>query len=287
MLRKEKVVNMKFPAFEPIDLKKNIDAFSVEEIYLSKITPDPNQPRKNFDEIALEELALSIKQNGIIQPIIVRKLEADRYQIIAGERRWRASKQAGLKAIPAVIKKNDEIQENMAISLIENIQREELNPVELAESLYGLNKNHGLSHEAIAVMVGKSRASVTNLLRLLSLSKDVRELLARGQIEIGHAKALLSLSSEQQFMLAQKIIDKKLTVRDVERLVQLTKYPQEKKPMPYANEVEAWVKKLSRSLSSKVAININERGKGKVIINFASPEEVDWLVSCLENKENV
>jgi len=178
---------MKFPAFEPIDLKNNVDAFSVEELYLSKITPDKNQPRKNFHEIALEELASSIKQHGVIQPIIVRQLDAESYQIIAGERRWRASRIAGLKVIPAIVKTN-EAQENVAISLIENIQREELNPIELAEAFYKLNKNHELSHEAIAAMVGKSRATVTNLLRLLNLSNEVRVLLVEGQLEMGHAR---------------------------------------------------------------------------------------------------
>ncbi len=276
---------MKFPAFEPIDLKNNVDAFSVEEIYLSKIIPDPDQPRKNFHEVALDELASSIKQHGVIQPIIVRQLdESGCYQIIAGERRWRASQIAGLKVIPSIIQKNSEAQENVAISLIENIQREELNPIELAESFYKLNTNHELSHEAIAAMVGKSRATVTNLLRLLNLSNEVRVFLIEGQLEMGHARALLTLASEQQITLAQKIIEKKLTVRDAERLVQLCKQPKQQKAAPFANQVDKWVGKLSRSLSSKVAVNINERGEGKVVIHFSSPDEVDWLVDHFEDK---
>lgn len=282
-----RLANMKFPAFEPIDLKNNVDTFCVKEIFLSKISPDPNQPRKNFDGIALEELACSIKQHGVIQPIIVKQLDVEHYQIIAGERRWRASQIAGLTIIPSIIQKNSEVQENVIISLIENIQREELNPIELAESFYKLNKNHKLSHEAIATMVGKSRATVTNLLRLLNLSKEVRVLLINGLLEMGHARALLALPPEQQIALAQKIIEKKLTVRDAERLVQLSKQPREKKAMPYASEVNTWVSKLSRSLSSKVAININERGEGKVVIHFTSSDEVDRLVDRFEDKVDV
>jgi len=274
---------MKFPAFEPIDMRNNVDTFSVEEIYLSKITPDPNQPRKFFHEDALEELASSIKQHGVIQPIIVRKRDVEGYQIVAGERRWRASHIAGLEVIPAIVQTR-EAQENLAISLIENIQREDLNPIELAESFYKLNKNHELSHEAIAVMVGKSRATVTNLLRLLNLSEEVRALLIEGHLEMGHARALLTLPPEQQTALAQKIVKKKLTVRDAERLVQLSKQPKAIKATPFAVEVDTWIRQLSRSLPSKVAVNINERGEGKVVIHFSSPDEVDWLVEHFADK---
>jgi len=278
-----RLANMKFPAFEPIDLKNSIDSFSIEELYLTKISPDPNQPRKKFDEITLEELASSIKQHGVIQPIIVRQMNIGHYQIIAGERRCRAAQIAGLTAIPAIIQKNNDVQEDVAISLIENIQREELNPIELAESFYKLNKNYHLSHEAIAAMIGKSRTTVTNLLRLLNVSKEVKEFLIDRLLEMGHAKALLTLPPEKQTALAKKIIEDKLTVRDAERLVQLIKRPKEKKAMPYVSEVNTWVNKLSRSLSSKVAININERGEGKVVIHFTSPDEVDWLVEHFED----
>lgn len=277
---------MKFPAFEPINLKNKIDAFSVEEIFLTKISPDPNQPRKNFDEIALEELASSIKQHGVIQPIIVKQIDVEHYQIIAGERRWRASQIAELTVIPSIIQKNSEEQENVAISLIENIQREELNPIELAESFYQLSKNYGLSHEAIATMVGKSRTTVTNLLRLLNLSKDVRDLVIEGQLEMGHARALLALPWEQQTALAQRIIKKSLTVRDAERLVYMSKYPRERKEMqmPYAREADTWSEKLSRSLSSKVSVVIDEKEHVKVVIHFTSPDKVEWLVNSFQNK---
>lgn len=278
-----RLVNMKFPAFEPIDLKNNVDAISVEEMYLSHIFPNSNQPRKNFDESALQELALSIKQHGVIQPIIVQKQSEERYEIIAGERRWRASKLAGLVVIPTIIQTH-ESENNVAISLIENIQREALNPIELAQAFQKLSDEYGLSHEAIASMVGKSRATVTNLLRLLNLSHQVRTLLISGNLEMGHARALLPLPNDQQIMFAQKIIEKNLTVRDAEKLVQLTKRPKENKLAPYANEVQGWVNKLSKSLSSKVAVNINEKGEGKVVIHFTSPGEVDWLVEHFTDK---
>jgi ParB family chromosome partitioning protein len=275
---------MKFPAFEPIDLKNGAHIFEVEEILLTNISPDPNQPRKTFDPMALEELASSIKQHGIIQPIIVKQLDTENYQIIAGERRWRAAKAAGLTAIPVIIKRDNEEQKNLAISLIENIQREELNPIELAESFRKLNRNFDLSHEEIATMIGKSRTTVTNLLRLLNLSKEVQKLLEEGLLEMGHARALLVLDPEQQVKLAQEIIINKLTVRDVERIVQLGRQDKIKKASPYEKEVSNWVNKLSSSVSAKVSVNINERGEGKVVIHFTSPAEIDWLVDRLENK---
>ena len=274
---------MKFPAFEPIDLKNNVDAFSVIELRLTQVIPDPNQPRKNFHEVLLGELAASIKQHGVIQPIIVKQIATEKYQIIAGERRWRASHLAGLTVIPAIIH-NNKAQEDVAISLIENMQREELNPIELAGAFYQLNYDYGLSHEAIAAMVGKSRATVTNLLRLLTLPQAVRALLINGKLEMGHARSLLTLSAKQQAALAQKIVEKNLTVRDAEKLVQLHKLPKAEKVSSYASEVDAWVSTLTNSLSSKVAVNINEAGEGRVVIHFSSPDELDWLVDRLTEK---
>lgn len=268
---------MKFRAFEPIDLKNSEDILSITQIPLSQIFPDPNQPRKNFQEHALEELAASIKQHGIIQPIILRQIEVERYQIIAGERRWRASKIAELEEIPAIVR-TDKSEEDAAISLIENIQREELNPIELAKAFHRLYQNHHLSHEAIAEMVGKGRATVTNVLRLLNLAEEVQILLVNNKLEMGHARALLTLSSEQQILYARLIIEKNMTVRDAERLVQKYKRPKSEKMLPYTSEVNLWLKKLSSSLSSKVAIDINDKGQGKMIIHFSSVTEADWLV---------
>ena len=274
---------MKFPAFEPIDFQSDIDVFSVHELLLDHVFPDSNQPRKKFLDSSLEELAASIKQHGIIQPIIVEMIEDDKYQIIAGERRWRASKLAGLAAIPAITINNN-TQENLAISLIENIQREELNPIELAQAFFQLSTKHSLSHESIAAMVGKSRATVTNLLRLLNLSQYVKDLLIHNKLEMGHARSLLTLPADQQAIMAKKIVEKNLSVREVEKLVQQSKKPREKKIPPYAEEVNIWVKKLSERLSSKVAVNINEKGEGRVLIHFSSPEEVNWLVEQISDK---
>lgn len=276
---------MKFPAFEPIELKNDIESFKVAELQISQIIPDKQQPRKNFSAESLEELASSIKQHGVIQPIIVKKFpDTDKYQIIAGERRWRASSIAQLKKIPAIIQESTN-EKNIAISLIENIQREELNPIELAEAFYQLNNGHGLSHEAIAIMVGKSRATISNVLRLLNLSKYVRDLLVNGKLEMGHARTLLTLPSDKQILLAKKIVEKNLTVRDAEKLVQLSKSSRDKKYNPYADVAEDWVDKLTKKLSSKVTVKINEKGEGRVVIQFHSPDEVDWIVEQLAKED--
>lgn len=278
---------MKFPAFEPIDLKYMDGDFSIVSLLLTQVVPDSNQPRKKFHENLLQELSSSIKQYGVIQPIIVRQIGIEKYQIIAGERRWRASQLAGLEMIPAIVK-TDKIKDDVAISLIENIQRKELNPVELAEAFFQLNNVHGLSHESIGIMVGKSRATITNLLRLLNLSTEIRNLLIDGKLEMGHARSLLTLPLEQQSIFAYKIVEKNLTVRDAEKIVQVFKAPLKKNKL-YDNEISVWIGKLSDIFSSKVTININEKGKGILAIHFSSPEEIDRLIEKLvtENKNMV
>lgn len=271
---------MKFPAFEPIELKN--DLFKIIELPTSKIIADINQPRKNFNEESLNDLAASIKQHGIIQPIIVKKLShLDKYQIIAGERRWRAANIAQLKIIPVIIR-DDEDEAHVAVSIIENIQREELNPIELAEALNKLSTNYGLSHEAIAALVGKNRTTITNLLRLLNLSNYAKENLINGKLEMSHAKTLLTLPHNEQIEIVDKIIKMNLTVRDTEKLVQLCKLPKEMNNNFYTDMVSEWVRKLSESLSSKVSIKINDKGEGKVVIYFESPEEVERLIEQVE-----
>jgi ParB family chromosome partitioning protein len=271
---------MKFAAFEPIHLKNPTATIDVIELSLALIVCDKNQPRKNFTQQALGELAASIKEYGVLQPIIVRSIHQGQYQITAGERRWRAAKIAGLTTIPAIIQNNLE-QKNFAISLIENIQREELNAIELAQAFYRLNAEYGLSHESIAMMVGKSRATITNFLRLLNLSQKVQELLIATKLEMGHAKALLTLPFEKQELLAQRVVEKNLSVRETEKLAQHSKSFTNIKPMPYKEEVECWKKKLSTQFLSKVEIKINEKGQGKMIIPFGSPIEVDRFVQKL------
>lgn len=270
---------MKFKAFEPINLKEVDEKLKVVDLPLSKIVPNHNQPRKHFDKESLEELALSLKQHGVIQPIIVKNLpKVDKYQIIAGERRWRASKLINLNVIPAIIKTSSE-EENIAISLIENIQREQLNPIELAETFFLLNSVHDLSHETIAEMVGKNRTTITNIMRLMGLSRYVKDLLIEGKLEMGHARTLLTLPLEDQDVLAQKIVEKNLTVREAEKLSQASKTPLKKDENSFELEVNNWVNKLTKRLSSEVKVKINEKGQGTVSIQFYSPEEVDWLVN--------
>ncbi|PNT87809.1 ParB/RepB/Spo0J family partition protein [Coxiella burnetii] len=241
------------------------------------------QPRKGWIKESLQELVNSIKSQGIIQPLIVRQIQTNRYEIIAGERRWRAAKEAGLKKVPAIIRNVDDTTA-LAFALIENIQRENLNPIDEALAFSRLRDEFSMSHAAISETVGRSRTAVTNILRLLSLDDSVKVLLQTDKLEMGHARALLTLPKDQQILFAQKIIDKNLTVREAEKLVQFAKTPKETKPAPYADEVQGWVNQLSRSLSSKIAININEKGEGKVIIHFTSPEEVDWLVEHFTDK---
>lgn len=280
---------MKFPAFEPIDLKNTAQSFEAVDLLLSQIKPDKNQPRKNFDDASLEELALSIKQHGVIQPIIVRNIDADKkYQIIAGERRWRAAKIAGLEKIPAIIKEYDKAN-RMAVSLIENIQRENLNPLEEAQAIQSLLDECYMTHSQVAESLGRSRTTVTNLLRLLALTNQVKEMITTGLLEMGHARALLSLSSEQQIDVAALIVSKSLSVRETEKIVQRINVPPLKHetvltPL-FEKKIKDWNVRLSRQLSSKVNVQFNSEGKGRVVIHFDSVEEADWLMDHLSVAE--
>ena len=276
---------MKFPAFEPINLKNNTETISVLDLPVVQIIPDENQPRKNFSEESLQELALSIKKYGFLQPIIVKLIGVEKYQIIAGERRWRAAQLAGLEKMTAIVR-SDCDENYSAISLVENIQREALSPIELAEAFHQLSSIYGLSHEAIAVFVGKSRASITNMLRLLHLPKDVRVLLDTGQLEMGHARAMLTLSEEDQSVLVDKIIQKNLSVRDAEKLI---KSIREKKPLIQKNNSfeylkENWIDRLSSRLSNKISVDINEKGQGKLTIHFSSPEDMNVLIATITHE---
>lgn len=275
-------MKLKFPAFTPINLKEGISAPHEMTLFHWQIIPNENQPRKTFKTEALEELAMSIKQCGILQPLIVKKISNDKFQIIAGERRWRAAKLINLLEIPVIIKTSDNEQSSI-ITLIENVQREDLNPIELAEGLHELYEKHDLSHEKIGEMIGKNRATVTNFLRLLSLPEKIRALLREKEIEIGHARCLLTLPEPLQLNLVDKIISEHLSVRQTEKLVKNTKNNQqsEKVHSIYENQVNLWTEKLGRSLSTKVSINMTEQGEGRVTIHFGSPDEIEWLVNKL------
>jgi len=260
-------------------------------ISIDKIKPGKYQPRQIIEDEALTELASSIKSQGIIQPLIIRKTENDYYEIIAGERRWRAAKIVGLVSLPAIVKEIDD-SVALAFALIENIQREDLNPMEEAAAFARFRDEFEMTHSDIAEMVGRARASITNTMRLLSLIDPVKEFLRAGQLDMGHARALLTLESEQQFLLAKKIIEKNLNVRDTEKLSQLMKLSdstgveQLTPPVnPYEEKYQDWSTKLSEKFFSKVTVKLNNKGEGRVVIHVNSPEEVDWLVERLAEKE--
>jgi len=252
-------------------------------VKITMLEPNREQPRKNFDEDSLMELAESIKQFGLLQPILVQD-KKDHYEIIAGERRWRAAKIAGLKEVPVIIKNLSE-QEIVEISLIENIQRENLNPIEEAQAYKRLLNEFNLKQDEVAERVSKSRTAVTNSMRLLKLCDEVQNMLINEMISTGHARALLAIEdADQQYSVAQKIFDEKLSVRDVEKLVKNLNKPE--KPKKVVNQSLEVIyrdieEKLKQSLSTKVAVSSKENGTGKIEIEFYSHEDLDRLVDSL------
>ena len=256
---------------------------SLAEIKISEIDPNMGQPRKKFDEDELLELAESIKIHGVIQPIILTK-RGKRYEIIAGERRWRASKLAGLVKIPAVIREYTD-KEIMEVSLIENIQRQDLNPIEEALAFKNLIDEYKMKQDDLAERVSKSRSAITNALRLLKLDDKVKAMLAEGLISTGHARALLAVEDKnKQQILATKIFDEKLSVRETEKLVK--QIPENKEPKKEEKSSEKLIyKKLEDSLKSiigsKVSIKGRDNGKGKIEIDYYSIEELDRITELL------
>lgn len=258
----------------------------VQIVKLTKVEQSREQPRKQFDADALQELAESIKQFGVLQPLLVQKKE-DYYEIIAGERRWRASKLAGLKEVPVIVKEFTE-QEAVEISLIENIQREDLNPIEEAMAYKRLMEEFHLKQDAIAERVSKSRTAVTNSMRLLKLDDRVQQMLIDEMISTGHARALLALESKDaQAEAAVKVFDEKLSVRETERLVKELLNPVQKKEEKPKNQAEELVyknleEKIKQIIGSKVAINRKTDNKGKIEIEYYSQEELERIVELLE-----
>lgn len=243
------------------------------------------QPRRDMNQDALEELANSIRAQGVMQPIVVRPIGPDKYEIIAGERRWRASQLAGLDTVPVVIRDVPD-EAAIAMALIENIQREDLNPIEEAIALSRLQQEFELTHQQIADAVGKSRATVTNLLRLMALREDVQRLLEHGDLEMGHARALLSLTPELQASTAQQVVSKGLSVRQTESLVRKLL---EDKPEPSADETvsaDADIRRLQDSLAEKVGavvmIQHTTKGKGKLVFTYNSLDELDGILSHIK-----
>ncbi|RZD21290.1 ParB/RepB/Spo0J family partition protein [Pseudoalteromonas sp. MEBiC 03485] len=237
------------------------------------------QPRKDMSEEALEELANSIRAQGIIQPIVVRQIGAEKYEIIAGERRWRAAQLAKLDAVPCIIKDVPD-EAAVAIALIENIQREDLNAMEEAIALNRLLNEFELTHQQVAEAVGKSRTTVTNLLRLNNLNEDVKILLEHGDIEMGHARCLLALEGESQSDAARLAVAKALTVRETEKLVRSILEPAPKKEVQEKDpDVKQLEQKLAENLGAKVEINYNKKGKGKLVISYTTLDELDGILS--------
>jgi len=261
------------PASQKIEIQGELRKLPVEFMQ-----PGQYQPRKIMTDDALEELASSIKAQGIIQPIVVREIGKDKYEIIAGERRWRASQMAELDVIPCLVKDIPD-EAAIAMALIENIQREDLNAMEEAVALQRLMQEFELTHQQTADAVGKSRTTVTNLLRLLSLTEVCRTMLERGDMEMGHARALLSLTSDQQTSIARTVVAKGLTVRDTEKLVRNLGSPvavkAKTKEDPHLDQLE---RQISDKIGAPIKIQHGSKGKGKLVIQYNSLDELDGVL---------
>jgi ParB family chromosome partitioning protein len=251
--------------------QKNLEMMHVNSLQRGKY-----QPRDDIDPEALNELAESIKSQGVIQPLVVRKITYDKHEIIAGERRWRASILAGLEEVPVIVREIDD-QVALAIGLIENIQRESLTPLEEAKALQQLIVDFKMTHEEISQVVGRSRSSVSNLIRLLQLKEPVKKLLNKGSIEMGHARSLLPLDEENQIFVANEVIKRSLSVRQTEALVKKVLNPKPKKVLdidPFIQDLSAT---LSKKLNSKIEIKDIDN-KGRIIIHYKSKSELDDIV---------
>ncbi|MGZ8097185.1 MAG: ParB/RepB/Spo0J family partition protein [Methylosarcina sp.] len=241
------------------------------------------QPRKDIDPEKLQELADSIKVQGVIQPVVVRKIDLEKYEIVAGERRWRAAQLAGLQQIPVVIKEIDD-RTAMAVALIENIQREDLNPLEEAEALRRLLDEFQMTHQQIADAVGKSRVTVTNLLRLMDLQPEVKKLVINRQLEMGHARALLALDGLKQVAIANKIVKEGLTVRASERLIKESQEaPKSHPPKAIDKDTLRLQEQLTAKFGAKVSIDHKMNGTGKLIIAYSSLEELDGIIGQIKS----
>lgn len=270
---------------EPVIIEKIVEKKGVETLKITEVEPNREQPRKNFNEDALLELSDSIKQYGVIQPLIVQK-KADHYEIIAGERRWRAAKMAGIKEIPVIIKDYSD-QQVMEISLIENIQREDLNPIEEAMAYKNLMEEFHLKQDEIAEKVSKSRTAVTNSMRLLKLDKRVQQMMIDDMISAGHARTLITIEDpDVQYNIATKIFDEKLSVRETEKMVKLLQKPEVKKEK--AEKVNSFIykdieEKIKAILGTKVTVDHRSNNKGKISIEYYSNDELERILFLLES----
>ncbi len=266
-----------------IEESKNTDA--LRTLNLGQLQPGKYQPRSYMDDTALQTLANSIKTQGIMQPILVREIAVDKYEIIAGERRWRASQIAGLEQIPVLVR--DIADESaLAMALIENIQRENLNPLEEAQGIKRLIDEFAMTHEAAAEAVGRSRAAVSNLLRLLTLSHAVQEMLMQNKLDMGHARALIGLDAAQQIMLANKIVQQNLSVREVENLVKnVSSEVKPKLQKTNANrDVLALQNRLSEKIGATVSISAKANGSGVLKINYSNLDQLDEIIKIISRQ---
>ena len=249
---------------------------------VESLVPGKYQPRTRMDPAALSELAESIRAQGLMQPILARAVSGGQYEIIAGERRWRASQLAGLNEVPVLVR---EVADDVALkmALIENIQREDLNPLEEAQGLQRLIQEFDMTHQAVAESVGRSRVAVTNILRLLNLAKPVQAMLLDGQIEMGHARALLPLSAARQTETAHEVVRRGLSVREVERLVSRLLNPKPTRVPAKDRDVLRLEEQLSETLGTKVSITANRKGAGRVTIEFSDLDQLDSILARLHD----
>ena len=262
-------------------------AETVGALPVGRIRPGKYQPRTRMDQAALAELAASIKAQGLMQPVVVRPVERDRYELIAGERRWRAAQLAGLEQIPAIVREVPD-EAALAMSLIENIQREDLNPMEEAAGLQRLADEFRLTHEQIADAVGRSRSATTNLLRLLKLTKPVQEMVMEGVLEMGHARALLGVDGARQVELANRIAAQGLSVRDAESLVQQdSRDPAKARAARKVDrDVARLEEEMAETLGTSVEIKPGRKGTGKLVLHYASFDHLDDLIARLRGRAN-
>lgn len=278
MAIKRKALGKGLSALIPEELEKE-DIKRIEEIDTNLICPNPNQPRKVFEQDKLEELTESIKKYGVIQPIIVRK-DNDIYTIIAGERRWRACKNANIKSMPCIVR-DIENKNASEIALIENIQREDLNPIDEANAYDFIMDRYGITQEEVSNIVGKSRVYVTNIMRLSNLDSYVKEKIVNNEISAGHGRAILSLSPEKQIAMTNLIVKEDLSVRDVEKLVRDTKKPK-RRVQPEKDKYLAYVEEmLTDRFSSRVNIKRN-KNKGKIEIEYINNEDLNRILDLLK-----
>ena len=266
------------------DVKEGTARFA--ELSIDQLVPDPSQPRRHMAEEPLNELALSIKEQGIINPIVVRELDSGKYEIIAGERRYQAAKIAGLDKVPTIVRDVDNFQA-LALALIENIQREDLNPLEESMGIERLIDEYGYTHEQVAIALGRSRTTVTNLHRLLSLTAEVKTMLFEKKLEMGHARALLSLEGADQVLLAKEIVAKGLSVRQTEDAVRKMKDSKEEKAPKKRVIIKTrddiiLEEALADTLGAVVKLTANQKGKGRIVIEFGNLEQLQGIVDHIQ-----